>query len=319
MKNNELLFCMLLHVSYNFWLDRDSVRYKDLPKEEVDHLIEDLRIDWDKWDELISFLPQNGFNSVLLDVGDSVIYDRHPELAIRGSLSKDHFKKMLDRIRAAGLTPIPKLNFSACHDAWLKDYSLMIGTPEYDQVCLDCIDEIAELFDYPDYLHLGMDEETYAHQKRNGIAVIRSEERLWRDFYLFIDRCTHHNMRPWVWSDYYWHHPESFTENMPRSVLQSNWFYEVCTGKDQDGTYKQKRLQAYVELDRLGFDQIPTASTYHHESNISDTMELAKEDLTREQLKGILSAPWCPCQGDSWYRIMQEAIYMGTAKEKFLK
>ena len=40
-------------------------------------------------------------------------------------------RKELDRMRALGLEPLPKLNFSTCHDAWLKDYHRMISTPQY--------------------------------------------------------------------------------------------------------------------------------------------------------------------------------------------
>lgn len=317
MNKNDLMFSMLLHVSTNMWNDRDAVTYKKLPKETVDHLVEDLNMNWEQWDKVINFLPQNGFNSVLLDMGDAVIYDRHPELAIRGSMKKDEFKKVLDRLRAVGLTPIPKLNFSACHDAWLKDYSLMIGTPEYMQTCLDCIDEMAELFDYPEYFHLGLDEECYHHQRNLGIAIVRSNEEFWKDAYTLFDRCGHHNMRPWVWSDFYWHHPESFIENMPKSVLQSNWYYEACSGKNPDGTYKQTGMQAYLDLDRLGYDQVPTGSIWYHERNVSDTIELAKNELDPRRLKGYLSAPWYFFQEQKWLLMMQEAVYVGTAKKKY--
>jgi len=32
-------------------------------------------------------------------------------------------KDEIARLKGLGLEPIPKLNFSACHDAWLKDYN----------------------------------------------------------------------------------------------------------------------------------------------------------------------------------------------------
>ena len=66
-------------------------------------------------------------------------------------------------LRALGIEPLPKLNFSTCHDAWLGPYSRMVSTPAYYDVCRDLIDEVAELFGGPRFFHLGMDEETAQH------------------------------------------------------------------------------------------------------------------------------------------------------------
>lgn len=58
-----------------------------------------------------------------------------------------------------GIKLIPKLNFSATHDAWLGEYERMVSTKTYYTVCQDIINEIYEVFEHPDYIHLGMDEE----------------------------------------------------------------------------------------------------------------------------------------------------------------
>ena len=67
-------------------------------------------------------------------------------VAIPGAWSKDKLKAELDRLRGIGLTPLPKLNFSACHDIWMKDYSRMLSTKPYYEFCKDIITEVAELF-----------------------------------------------------------------------------------------------------------------------------------------------------------------------------
>ncbi len=61
-----------------------------------------------------------------------------------------------------GIEPIPKLNFSAAHDAWLKDYSRMVSTLGYYEVCRNPDPGVRLLFDTR-FFHLGMDEETHAH------------------------------------------------------------------------------------------------------------------------------------------------------------
>lgn len=314
MKN--MMFTYLIHLSRNMWNDRDSVLFRNMTEEQKDEKFEYLNIDWEKWDELIEFLPKNGFNTLLIDMGDAVIYDKHPELALKGSITKDEFAKILEKIRAAGLTPLPKLNFSAGHDTWLKEYQLMIGTNEYYKVCEDCIEEVVEMFSNPEYFHLGLDEESYRHQRNQGIATIRSPEIFWRDAYRLFNKCEKLGTRPWVWSDDYWHHPDTFLKYMPKSVLQSNWYYEAYRGKDKDGKCIQRMMQAYIDLDKLGYDQVPTGSTWSHERNLYDTMKFSKEELNPAQLKGIMAAPWVFCEGDSWYRLMQEAVYFGIAKKE---
>lgn len=315
----DMLFTYLIHLSMNMWHDRDSALYKDLTDKQKDERLEYLQVEWDKWDELIAFLPQNEFNTLLIDMGDAVIYERHPEIATRGSLTKDEFAKILQKIKDAGLTPIPKLNFSAGHDYWLKEYSLMIGTDEYDRVCKDCIEEVAEMFGYPKYFHLGLDEESFRHQRNQSVAIIRSPEMFWRDAYKLFDTCEHLGARPWVWSDDYWHHPDTFLKYMPKSVLQSNWYYEAYRGKDKDGKCIQRMMQAYIDLDRYGYDQVPTGSTWSHERNLYDTMKFSKEELDPQKLKGIMAAPWKKCMGDDWYVMMQEAIRFGKAKKEIFK
>jgi hypothetical protein len=46
-----------------------------------------------------------------------MVYPSHPELAVKGSWSPEKMKSELARLRALGLEPIPKRNFSASHDA----------------------------------------------------------------------------------------------------------------------------------------------------------------------------------------------------------
>ena len=92
---------------------------------------------------------------MLMDLAEQVLYPSHPELAVKGTWSPEKLRKELDRLRGLGLEPIPKLNFSTCHDFWLKDYSRMISTPEYYRVCADVIKDVCEMFDKPRLFHLG--------------------------------------------------------------------------------------------------------------------------------------------------------------------
>ena len=64
-----------------------------------------------------------------------------------------------------GLEPIPKLNFSTAHDAWMGLYSLRVSAKPYYEVCRDLIKDAVNIFDGPRFFHLGMDGETAEHHR----------------------------------------------------------------------------------------------------------------------------------------------------------
>lgn len=101
-------------------------------------------------------------------------------------------KQKLDEIRAKGMVPIPKLNFSCCHHTWLKEYRRMVSTPIYYQVCADLIREVCELFDYPELFHLGMDEENVGNQRFRECVHIRRGDLLWHDLYFYFREVEKH-------------------------------------------------------------------------------------------------------------------------------
>jgi hypothetical protein len=91
-----------------------------------------------------------------------------------------------------------------------------------------------------------------------------------------------------VWSDYYWHHPDTFLRNMPEDVLQSNWYYGESFG------IEVPELQAYKELSEHGYDQVPTGSNWSCESNFGGTVEMGKRTLGARHLLGYMQTVWKP-------------------------
>ena len=102
---------------------------------------------------------------VVIDLGDGVRYESHPEIAVENASPVEQLREELARLRERGLEPIPKLNFSASHDIWLGPYSRQVSTEPYYAVCRDLIAEAIEIFDHPRLFHLGMDEELAHHQR----------------------------------------------------------------------------------------------------------------------------------------------------------
>ena len=189
------------------------------------------------------------------------------------------------------MEPIPKLNFSAAHDAWLGVYSRQVSTPPYYKVCEELIDEVIRLFDKPRFFHLGYDEEAARFQRTYAYVVIRQHELWWHDFEFFVKQVERRGVRPWIWSDYVWDFPDEFFQHMPKSVLQSNWYYErAFQGTDR---YRDHSLW-YDKLEQHGYDQVPTGSSWLTPKNFGLTVEYCRKKIAPERLKGFLQTSWMP-------------------------
>ncbi len=259
-------------------------------------------IDYSVWDELVASAAEKRFNTLLVSIGDGIKYESHPEISSPDAVSKEFLKKKLDEARALGLTPVPKLNFSTEHHAWLKDYRRMVSSKPYRQMTVDLIDEVCELFDNPKYFHLGMDEETSLDcEQWREAAIMRGENLMFEDFGIMFDACRKNGARPWVWSDYRWINPEIFERRMPRDVVQSNWFYSHFAEYPQ-GHFYNDAISSYEVLEKLGFDQIPTASTYDCNENPYETFAHIKKTVSDEHLLGFNDAPW--------YYLFKENIFL---------
>jgi len=279
-----MIWSYLIHLGYNMWLDREA------PELGITGLAAQpyLRFDESLWNELLPEMVKAGVNMVVIDLGEGVQYASHPEIAVDGSWSVERLQAELEKLRGMGIEPIPKLNFSTTHDAWLGPYSRMVSTPAYYDVCRDLIGEVIEIFDRPRLFHLGMDEETAEHQRHQSYAVMRQFDLWWHDLLFLVKEVEKKGARAWIWSDYLWHHPDEFFERMPRSVLQSNWYY------GDDFNPELGYVKAYLDLEGHGFEQVPTGSNWSCDTNFGGTVEFAKQSIPRERLAGFLQTVWRP-------------------------
>jgi len=309
-KKKDMMWAFMLQLGTNMWSDPQSQTNAPYSPE--------LITDDVAWRAVVDFLPSQGFNTVLIDIGDALQYETHPEISIKGAWSKEKMKKELDHMRSIGLTPIPKLNFAATHDAWLGVYSRMVSTPQYYQVCKDLITEVAEVFDYPEFFHLGMDEEIYDLQKHLAYVCIRQYELLWHDMFFLFDVCDKLGIRPWIWSDLCWNKEmtDEFMRRMPKSVLQSNWYY-VRVWQHPGGPYLNSTFNAYITLNEHGFEQVPTGSTkFGNDTNMLETMHALKLELDPNLLKGYMTVPWGRIREYGKYRQMNDAVKFNIGKRK---
>lgn len=309
-------WAVLLHMGTNMWCDKVPARWGncDTPEKlalvgQADHF----RFYEELWREYTGRMVSRGLNMVVIDVGEAVVYPSHPELGVKGSWTPDRLRTEVARLRKMGLEPIPKLNFSTAHDTWLKEYGRMVSTQKYYQVCRDVIRDVCEIFDHPRWFHLGYDEETANHQSQYEFAVVRQGELWWHDFLFFVKTVEDLGMRPWIWSDFYWHHPEDFLRRMPRSVLQSNWYYAAAFEDAKD--FAKKRVQAYVDLDKAGFDQMPCGSNWSCDENFGNTVKYCAKNISAKSLSGFLMAPWYFTVPVHREKVLQGIDIAGAAKQ----
>ncbi len=283
-----MLRAYLLHLGFNMWVEEDVVIPDPATRKRWRHNIAKpyLRCDHKFWRSILAELSKAGFNMVVVDLGEGVRYESHPEIAARGAWTPKKLRAELAHMRKLGLEPIPKMNFSTSHDAWLGPYSRCVSTDTYYGVCRDLIAETADLFDKPRFFHLGMDEETAGHQKHYLYAVTRQHNLWWDDLYFLINEVEKHNVRPWTFSDLLMRNTEEFLRKMPRSVLQSYFYYSSGT--------RPSRLKGFLLLENKKYDQAACGSNFQNDGSFEVMVRYLKNRIAPGRLKGFMQTTWKP-------------------------
>lgn len=316
----DRIWASLMHLSFNMWEDHDRLKDDGNTNHMVRVWDDNLRLSEVLWTDSLKRMKDRGLNMVVLDLGDAVKYDSHPEIAVKNAWSTARLKTELAKMRQMGLEPIPKLNFSAGHDQWLGDYSRMVSTETYYKVCGELIAEVISLFGKPRFFHLGYDEETAANQRFLNVAIVRQGDQWWKDFYFFVKEVEKGGVRPWIWSDYAWENQEEFFKKMPKSVLQSNWYYgDVFTDPNH------KIVKTYIRLEKEGYDQVPCGTFYvsqtekAKDANMMANVQWAAKNIADARLKGFLLTNWRPTTDPYRDEILKGIDLTGEAKKWFEK
>ena len=256
---------------------------------------DELRCDDSMWDDAVAACAKAGMSFILIDVLDGMEYDSHPEISVKGAWSKAKLKSKLDEIRKLGMTPYPKLNFSCCHDVWLKKYARMIGLPEYYEVVSDLIDEVCEVFDDPALFHIGLDEEIYQYQKDYNIVIVRNGDLWWHDLYFYIKCVEKHGARPWIWTHFEEERFEEYANRMPKSVILSDWFYFDYFDQNAN-SWRLGEKDRFTKGEKFfaerGFDLIPTSSNYNFDRSFETVYKAMPSIVGEEHLLGVMQSNW---------------------------
>ena len=293
------------------------------------------------WQRIVEKAVELGFNQIVLDLGEGVHYASHPELAHPGAWTRERVREEVRSLKEKGIALIPKFNFSACHHLWLGDYRRMLGLPEYYRVCRDLISEVYDLFDKPEYIHIGMDEEGDTRFFRNmDLVAYRQGELLWHDLQFLLDCVRDTGAMPWIWADIAFLEPEEFRKRIkPGSVMLSPWnyrglkeeHYTPIAGSIYEDYYKGTGY-TYVEVDPLcvrymensiptakdGYDIVPCASVIWTEYNADDVVEYFMQNMT-DHTAGFMVAPWQTTTGEFEDEIIKNMEALKAALDKFCK
>ena len=297
-----MIKAMLLHLGTNMWEQKG----KQIPTDPEGSCYSDtLRFDYPVWEKVTGALVDNGFNTVLIDLAEGVVYDSHPELAADGALTKDELRAELARLRKIGLTPIPKLNFSTTHSAWLQNYAYMVGTDRYYGVVRDLIEEVIDLFDTPEFFHLGLEEEDYESQKTQPVAIVRAPYKKCEDAQFMFDIVRAKGVRPWIWADLNtvngFGGEKAFREAVATDVMLSNWVYSRIARTPAE-------FDHYKTLSDWGYEQVPTSSIAGWHFNNYDTIDFCSKNVDKKLLAGHMEAPWCFCVERRYYSLMNNIV-----------
>lgn len=308
LQSSPKIWSCLLHLSHNMWVEYSTPTspfrgYR--PYLQLSELV---------WDAAREKMVKEGMNMVLIDLGDGVRYESHPEIGVNHAWSTSRLRDEVAKFRKLGLEPIPKLNFAAGHDTWLGKYSRMVSTDIYYGVCKELIAEVIELFDKPRFFHLGMDEENAQDQRFHDLVTVRQHDLWWHDFYFLTDQVEKGGSRAWIWSDYLWNNREVFFKKMPKSVVQSNWYYEDVL--DENVT----AVKAYDDLEAHGYDQVPTGGFYKKNyKNFLSTVQYCSEHIPDYRLMGFMQTFWKPNTEEFREQILTGIELAGEAKKWFEK
>ena len=312
--HHDFIWATLVHFSTNLWYEEGNTMC-DCSTIYHTPAAPYLRFDRDSWDAYVEKMRADGLNCIMIDVGDSMIFDSHPELAIEGSFTKEQMRRELDRLNALGFEVVPKLNFSSTHDTWMKEYSYMLSTPAYYKVCKDLIDELCELFE-PRFFHIGFDEENYELQSKYNYAVVRQGDLWWHDLCYLAECVEAHGARALVWSDYARHRPDEFVAKLPKSVIPVNWYYFVEYGEDISEEMRI-RVAPFDIFEKNGFDQIPAGSIEYYKENMELLVKYCKEHISLSRLFGFIQTTWSPILPDSLDKLFSGSEAMASAKRLF--
>ena len=273
MEQQNKLSCVILPLSTNTWKEEGC-------KANVSHPLEvassSLRFDRALFREYTAYLWECGVNTLILNLGDAVKYESHPEVSLSDALSREDLLTEVNRLREIGFEVIPMLDFSAARDVWLGEYAYMLSTTPYYRVCVDLIDELIDLLE-PKYFHVGMGDESYELQKDFQYAATRRNDIWYHDLYCFTAAIRHDGVEVMLFADKMLENPVEGDKMTPYNFVMCHRF---------DGKLSASRLALYRELTKK-YVQFPTFVGDADEQNLRLWKDYCEKTIPEDKRLGL--------------------------------
>ena len=314
---------IILRVGSNFY-DKPGALYP-LDIEDGGYKTE-VYFDKNTFEKLIVAAKDYGFDTVMLNLGEGIVYDSHPEIAIKGSMPKAEFKTYLNKIRELGMKVAPMLDFSALRNAWTGEYCTTAGSLWYKDFCCDILTEILELFENPEFCHLGFESEIMEKQENQAIMTRRNQEVLRRDMRALFDICDKFGTRPWIWID---EHSIEFIggraadkEDIFKSFIPKNtilsylYFPPIYPHYVEQGRVKEE-MKMCDKICSWGYDVYPMCSTWFRHESSRDMINYHVKCVGLKSVKGWVCNPNAFTVDSKYYWILNDMFRFADAQKEF--
>lgn len=233
-----------------------------------------------------------GFNLLVIDVKDAVLYRRQPGLRKRYSVPMRELAGLAGHARERGLEVVPKMNFSMSplfrHSHWFEPKQADPPTKDYWRRGLSAVDEVVAAVK-PRIVHVGMDEDD-----------TRSPAEYRRDLHRLHRELRRRGLRMAMWADvcHRWRPQQRWKEipairTLPRDVILMPWLYEAAP---EDWVRR---------LLRWGFEVVGTSSCWltgrrprRGRQPLDNTREWARA-IRRLGGSGVLVTNWMKCSREN--------------------
>lgn len=275
------------------------------------------------WDEIIERAKEVGVNTIVIDLADGVKYKSHPELHLENGWTPEFMTEEVRRLKSMGFNVVPKLNFSAAHDAWLGIYGRMLATPDYYEVVKDLIYEVCDIFETPELFHIGMNGEDEISQRSLTFAAYRQHELLMHDINFMLQCVRDKGVRPWMWADIAAKDFDSFCENVGKDVLVSPYYVNHMYTDPQapliDTPDHVNMRDSYKKLTEAGYEILPCGTNHIFNGfSFEHNVRFAKDNAVWEKVCGFMTTSWRSVTERNKYRYFAALQHVKDVKESFL-
>ncbi len=304
------------------------------------------KFDQSAWEDILDKAKDAGVNTIVLDCGGAIDFPSHPEITMEGAWSREKLKQEIERCRSKNIIVIPKMNFSAIHDNWLGEYNWMVSTSIYYKVCKDMINDAYEIFEHPQYIHIGMDEEDERHARAcKGVAIYRKPDQYYKDLRYLVACVKETGAKPWMWHEPLFFNTEMYQKHIGvDEAILSPWSYNALYKEHwtpissrqeyidyySKPPYKELNLQ-YVEeepyfvnfrdkalpLVKEGYKYVPGMSPYNKcDISIEDVIKYFRDGAQDDQIEGFIMTVWWFMTEERKHHYEHALNLLKEAKEK---